>query len=456
MTSKYLDLLLNEEYINELAFKVGLCKRIRKIKPLELIKMLVFSQSNIAKDNLLNISLNLYEASNIDISLEALNKRFNSRLVEFLKLLLMKLLEVSTKPERIEKNIKERFNRILLTDSTVSQIHKSHSNNYPGGRNKEGTHAAVKINFIKDLKNENIIDIDLSSGTKNDFLFLSNLKKLITPKDLIINDLGYYSLDFFKYVSKKKGYFVSKLKLNSTKAIFIENPEPRYFKKGSIKPSSRYLQVDLEKACLGLKAEENKEISNVYIGTARKKLKCRLIITKLKKEHEGTRLKTITKKLKDPRVCLKKEKKEIAKYGFMITNLPKEEFSCDMIYPIYSLRWQIELDFKNWKSILEIDESGRKIKKERLECHFYGKLLNILVNNEISKNLKTKFRNETVKIFSEKKVFHRISYYLKEFYRYGYSLKNILLKLENSLVRDCFKSRKSAIILSDDILKMIC
>ena len=67
MTSKYLDLLLNEEYINELAFKVGLCKRIRKIKPLELIKMLVFSQSNIAKDNLLNISLNLYEASNIDI-----------------------------------------------------------------------------------------------------------------------------------------------------------------------------------------------------------------------------------------------------------------------------------------------------------------------------------------------------------------------------------------------------
>ena len=60
MTSKYLDLLLNEEYINELALKVGLCKRIRKIKPLELVKMLVFSQSNIAKDNLLNISLNLY------------------------------------------------------------------------------------------------------------------------------------------------------------------------------------------------------------------------------------------------------------------------------------------------------------------------------------------------------------------------------------------------------------
>ncbi|MBP6467678.1 MAG: transposase, partial [Fusobacteriaceae bacterium] len=36
---------------------------------------------------------------------------------------------------------------------------------------------------------------------------------------------------------------------------------------------------------------------------------------------------------------------------------PKEQ-----ICPIYSLRWQIELEFKNWKSILEIDESGRKLK----------------------------------------------------------------------------------------------
>jgi len=326
MTSKYLDILLNEDYLNELANNVGLCKRIRKITPLDLVKMLVFSQSNISKDNLLDISLNLYENSNIDISLEALNKRFNSKLVEFLKLLLMKLLEINKKPEKIEKNIKESFDRILLTDSSISKINKIHCNDYPSGRNQEGAHAALKINFIKDLKNKNILDIDLSSGTKNDFLFLSNLKKLVKPKDLIINDLGYYSLDFFKYISKKKAYFVSKLKLNSTKAIFIENTEPEYFKKGSIKPSSRYLQVDLEKACLGLKAGENREISDVYVGTATKKLNCRLIITKLKKEHEGTRLKTIIKKLRDPRIYLKEEKKEIAKYGFMITNLPKEVF----------------------------------------------------------------------------------------------------------------------------------
>lgn len=34
---------------------------------------------------------------------------------------------------------------------------------------------------------------------------------------LILDDLGYYSLDFFEYIMKKKAYFVSKLKLNSTK-----------------------------------------------------------------------------------------------------------------------------------------------------------------------------------------------------------------------------------------------
>ncbi|MGL5056977.1 MAG: transposase, partial [Fusobacteriaceae bacterium] len=80
----------------------------------------------------------------------------------------------------------------------------------------------------------------------------------------------------------------------------------------------------------------------------------------------------MTKKIRDPRPYLREEKRDIAKYGFMITNLRKEDYAKEEIYPIYSLRWQVELDFKNWKSILEIDESSRKLKKERVEVHFYG------------------------------------------------------------------------------------
>ena len=90
MKSKYLNFLLNENEINKIAKEVGLCTRIRKFKPMDLLKMVVFSPNNIAKDILNDISLNLFEISNIFVSSEGLNKRFNPKFVKFLKAVFLK------------------------------------------------------------------------------------------------------------------------------------------------------------------------------------------------------------------------------------------------------------------------------------------------------------------------------------------------------------------------------
>jgi len=110
-----------------------------------------------------------------------------------------------------------------LTDSTVSKLHISLSKEYPGGRNQEGPYSSLKINLIKNLKNNTPVDIQVSRETKNDYEFLPSIKKIMKVKDLILNDLGYCSLEFLKHVIKKKAYFVSKLKFNPLKTIFIEN-----------------------------------------------------------------------------------------------------------------------------------------------------------------------------------------------------------------------------------------
>ena len=454
MESKYINFLLNENEINKIAKKVELCTRIRKFTPMELLKMAVFSSNNVAKDILSDISHSIFETSDISVSCEALNKRFDSKFVKFLKAVFLKLLNMKLNIGKTEKISADPFNRILLTDSSISKLHNSLEKEYPGGRNSECAYAGLKIHFIKDLKNSSPVDIAISEGTKNDFKFLPRLKKILRKNDLVLNDLGYYSLDFFQYIMKKKAYFVSKLKLNSTKTLFIENPNPEYFKTGNIRSSSRYIPVDLEEICNSVEAEEITEIENVYIGSGYDKVKCRLIITRLDGELHERRLKTVTKKIRDPRPYLREEKRDIAKFGFMITNLPQDQYLKEQIYPIYSLRWQIELDFKNWKSILEIDESTRKLKKERIESHFYGKLINILVNNEISNLLKDEMSADDV-ILSEKKIFQKISYYLKNFHHYGYQIAAILKKLRILVPKTCIKSKRKGSMLSDEILRTI-
>ena len=203
MESKYLNFLLNENEINRIANEVGLFKRIRKFTPMELLKMVTFSPNNIAKDILNEISLNLFEESDILVSSESLNKRFNSTFVKFLKAIFLELLNIQFNIKKHEKNIMKGFNRILLTDSTVSKLHSSLSEEYPGGRNQEGPYSSLKINLIKDLKNNTPVDVQVSRGTKNDYEFLPRIKKFMKSKDLILNDLGYCSLEFLKNVIKK-------------------------------------------------------------------------------------------------------------------------------------------------------------------------------------------------------------------------------------------------------------
>jgi len=50
----------------------------------------------------------------------------------------------------------------------------------------------------------------------------------------------------------------------------------------------------------------------------------------------------------------------------------------DHVWQLYRLRWQIELIFKIWKSISNI-EKVKKVKKHRLECYIFSKLIIIVL-----------------------------------------------------------------------------
>jgi hypothetical protein len=65
-------------------------------------------------------------------------------------------------------------------------------------------------------------------------------------------------------------------------------------------------------------------------------------------------------------------------WSIYITNTKEEQISYKELFPIYSLRWQIELIFKLSKSLLQID-SIKTTKSPRVIIELYGKLLCVII-----------------------------------------------------------------------------
>jgi IS4 transposase len=64
---------------------------------------------------------------------------------------------------------------------------------------------------------------------------------------------------------------------------------------------------------------------------------------------------------------------------------------------IYSLRWQIELLFKIWKSLLFIDQTkGMNI--FRFECFLYGRLIFILLSTELLSFIRSTLQDAAIEV----------------------------------------------------------
>jgi hypothetical protein len=100
--------------------------------------------------------------------------------------------------------------------------------------------------------------------------------------------------------------------------------------------------------------------------------------TRLTGDQTETRLKNQAIREKKKGIIMKDKSKRLMGMNVYITNTSPEEVSADYVHPLYSLRWQIEILFKTWKSFFEMDEC-KNIKRERLECHLYGQLIGILL-----------------------------------------------------------------------------
>lgn len=83
----------------------------------------------------------------------------------------------------------------------------------------------------------------------------------------------------------------------------------------------------------------------------------------------------------------------------------------EQVHAIYSIRWQIEIVFKTWKSLLGINHC-HNIKQERLECHLYGQLIAIFLCSSTMFKMRQLLLQKKPKELSEYKAIYMIQDHL--------------------------------------------
>lgn len=113
---------------------------------------------------------------------------------------------------------------------------------------------------------------------------------------------------------------------------------------------------------------------DIYIGS--KFLSpVRLIASLISEEQAQKRIKRKT----DNKAKVSKLTKESACLNLFVTNVGREVCDAIQVYKLYTLRWQIELVFKTWKSIMRLHKI-HAMNATRFKCVLLIKLIWVMLN----------------------------------------------------------------------------
>lgn len=340
----------------------------------------------------------------IKVSRNAIDKRFNASCEEFIKSVLGEVLR-----ERYSEWLKaygcgifSAFNRVRIKDSTKFQIPDSLKDEFPG-MGGCASKAGVSIQFEYDIKSGEILYMEIGKGSANDHEDLEVACLDIQAGDLLIRDLGYFSHEVFRRLSERKACFLSRLDNHSV--VVIE--------KTGEKLSFEKLYRRMQKQ--GLSQTQ----VTVLIGS-RKQLKVRLMLQvvpeqvyeqRMRNYHKrnacNARIKNRKSDSKDP-PQIRSETKARYHFTLLITNIPDKDLPLEKALPLYRIRWQVELLFKGWKGVYNVDKTSR-MKKERFLCILLAKLLLIAIQLQLIFRLQATITNSAPKNAGEKMKFPILS-----------------------------------------------
>lgn len=403
--------IFSNEELKTIARECGFLKRESPLTPKDFLYLCTCGDQNIAMDTLVNLCSNLDANTGTLITPQALHERFSESSVAFLKAIWTHIIKGNLiKSYHLPTDYDNHFDRIRILDSMAYQIPDQYAYKYIGAGGCAHT-AGIKCQVEFDLKSGEFLNVEVGEGRSSDSKYGEQLADTIRPKDLVLRDLGYFKLENFNIINEKGAFYISRLKSNTS--IYIKNPNPEYHKNGTIKKSTMYQVLDISSIMDEIKEGETIELTEAYVGKC--KISTRLIIHKLTKAQKQKRLLDLKNKEKKKGMVYSEHAHSVVGINIYMTNIDASVLDKEQVHNIYTLRWQIEILFKSFKTYFEIDEV-KKVKIERFECQLYGKLIAIILTSSVMFRLRALLMIKKEKEISELKATGILKQYLNRIF----------------------------------------
>jgi hypothetical protein len=362
--------------------------------PSQFFDILLYNAASTGHCSLSQSSCEIFEKFKITISKQAYDERFDSTAVAFVKSIFEAQLSKQLQGT-VHEGFLKKFTRIRIKDGTRFKLPERLKDQFKGYGGKYASKAGMCIQFEFDLKSNEILDLSftdaISSDSKDALAKVDDIKK----GELVIRDLGYFSLEVIQKILQNEAYIVSRL--NTHTLVYGPNEEELSFK-GLYQWMTKHGICQMDK--------------QVFIGQDYK-IPVRLVADIVPDEVYQERLRRIQEYNRKKGHQTSDEYKARARFNLMITNVESKDLPTQSVYMLYKVRWQIELIFKIWKSVCGIDKL-QPMKYERFVCTLYAKFLLIQINNTIINIIQNKVCQKPPKLLSKIKCFKTLQVHFEK------------------------------------------
>jgi hypothetical protein len=299
-------------------------------------------------------------ACGVQITPQGLAQRFTPAAAAMLKRVLDAAIEQVVGTEPVAIPLLRRFAGVFLQDCTVITLPAELAEVWAGCGDATATgHSAVlKAGVRLDLAHGALHGPVLAAGRTHDRTVAAALPPL-PPNSLRLADLGFFSLADLAAQDAAGCFWLTRVQVGT--AVF--DATGRRWELAEL----------LEQHVTGLT-----ELA-VEVGV-RQRLSCRLIAVPVPDEVANARRRRMHDEAHRRGQEVTADRLRLAAFTVFITNVPVELLSPQEALVLARARWQIELLFKCWKSVSQVDQ-WRSQEPYRILCEVYAKLIGVVIQH---------------------------------------------------------------------------